>query len=182
MASQRQIDSARRNGALSRGPVTSAGREKSSRNSTTHGLSSRKIFVLANESTEVFDDLVAAFNRQYEPIGEVEQELCLHIAHAHWRIRRLSIVETGLFDKQMIRQQQELRETWEMSDEPLRIASAFESLAMENGALGLLTRYEGRLHRTLKTLVDRLEAMQRERKKKCQNEPDSSQMPDEYNQ
>jgi hypothetical protein len=169
MASQRQIDSARRNGAMSRGPSTAAGREKSSRNSTTHGLTSKKIFVLANESSDVFDGLVEAFVRQYQPGNDVEHELCLNIAHTHWRLRRLTIVETGLFDKQMSVPEH----AGENADEGIRLASAFEALAKNNGALGLLTRYEGRLYRTLQTLIDRLERMQRERKKKCQNEPDS---------
>jgi hypothetical protein len=173
MASQRQLESARRNGALSRGPVTPEGREKSSRNSLVHGLSAKKIFVLQNESSEDFQDLIAAFIRQYEPATEVEEELCLAIAHAHGRIRRLNIVETGLFDKQMDRQDQELREAYATFDEGVRLASAFESLAKQNGALGLLTRYEGRVYRTLQTLVGRLETIQRERRKKCQNEPDS---------
>jgi hypothetical protein len=172
MASQRQIESARRNGALSRGPVTAEGRERSSRNSVVHGLSYQKIFVLQN--VEVFEELVAAFVSQYEPATDVESELCLQIAHAHWRIRRLNIVETGMFDKQMDRQDKELRDTHPTFDEGIRLASAFESLAKENGALGLLTRYEGRLYRTLHTLVERLENLQRERKKKRQNEPDFS--------
>ncbi len=167
MATQRQIDSARRNGALSKGPVTVAGKEKSARNSFTHGLTSKKIFVLENESAQAFDHVVAGFISHYRPATDVEQELCLNVAHAHWRIRRLAIVETGMFDRQVGKQNED--------DEAIRLAAAFEAMAQKNGALGLLTRYEGRLYRSFKTLVERLETTQRNRRaeeKICQNEPD----------
>jgi hypothetical protein len=173
MATQRQIDANRRNGARSKGPVTPEGKANSSRNSTTHGLSSRKIFVLANESPDIFDGLVAAFVRHYQPANEYEHELCLNIAHAHWRIRRLAIVETGLFDREMARQQKSINQTPGGADECVRLAAAFEGLARESGALGLLTRYEGRLQRTLRSLIERLEAAQ----KKRQNEPNLSGPP-----
>jgi hypothetical protein len=55
------------------------------------------------------------------------------------------------------------------------LVNAFEAMAKQNGALGLLTRYEGRLDRAYKMLVDRLETLQRTRRveeKICQNEPD----------
>jgi hypothetical protein len=103
MASQRQIDSARRNGALSRGPVSPEGRAKSARNSLKHGLSSKKIFVLSNESEESFDSTLEAVNQHYQPSSDLERDLCLEIAHARWRLRRLWIIETGMFDREMDR-------------------------------------------------------------------------------
>jgi hypothetical protein len=166
MATQRQIDANRRNAARSKGPVTPEGKEKSSRNSTTHGLSARKIFVLVNESDEVFGDLVAGFVRHYQPGTELEHELCLNIAHTHWRIHRLAVIETGMFDRELARQEKIERRDTDI-EEHIRLAGAFEGLAKANGALGLLTRYEGRLQRTLQSLINRIEAVQ----KKRQNEP-----------
>jgi hypothetical protein len=75
MASQIQIDSARRNGARSRGPATAEGKSKSAGNSLKHGLSSKKIFVLANESNDAFNDTVEAIKRIYQPSNELEHEL-----------------------------------------------------------------------------------------------------------
>jgi hypothetical protein len=164
MASQRQIDSARRNGSLSRGPATDAGRDKSSRNSLKHGLSSKKLFVLANESEEGFAAALEAINQHFQPASDLERELCVEIAHHRWRLRRLWIIETGLFDKQMDQQDAELRKNYSSFDEGTRLTCAFESLAKENGSLGLLTRYETRLHRAFNRAVDRLAQIQEARR------------------
>src|SRR5213592_3797718 len=50
MATQLKSETARANGAKSQGPKTAQGREKSSRNSTKHGLSSRNPLVLECEN------------------------------------------------------------------------------------------------------------------------------------
>jgi hypothetical protein len=75
-----------------------------------------------------------------------------------------------MFDKEMDRQDANLRQTFSSFDEGTRLACAFEGLAKENGGLGLLTRYESRLQRAFNRAVDRLEKMHN---KSCQNEPDS---------
>jgi hypothetical protein len=169
MATLRQIESARRNGARSRGPVTDRGREISSANSRKHGATAKKIFVLANESADAFNRLVESIVERYSPDGELERELCLNIAYAWWRLRRLSVIETGLFDREITKH----LEAHGGGDEGLRLASAFQSLASGAGALSLLTHYETRLHRTVQRLVDRLEKTQRKRK----NEPDLDGVP-----
>ena len=166
MASQRKIDAARRNGALSRGPVTAQGREKSSRNSLKHGITAKKLFVLANESSAAFDELLEGFNRHYQPANELEHEICLNIAYAYWRLRRLSVVETGLFDDRMAA----ITDESCRNDESIRLARTFDALANEN-SLGLLTKYEARLYRTFYRLVEQLE------KAKRKNEPTDDEDP-----
>jgi hypothetical protein len=163
MASQRQIDSARRNGARSRGPASPEGRAKSARNSLKHGLSSKKIFVLSNESEESFDSTLEAVNQHYQPASDLERDLCLEIAHARWRLRRLWIIETGMFDREMDRQDAVMRDTYRNFDEGLRLAGAFEVLAKPHGGLGLLTHYESRLQRSFNRAVTRLEQIQKEK-------------------
>jgi hypothetical protein len=61
-------------GSLSNGPRTSEGKERSSRNSLKHGLTSESI-VLAHESREEFDDLEASYLDVYRPVGAVEIDL-----------------------------------------------------------------------------------------------------------
>ena len=175
MATLRQIESARRNGALSRGPVTDRGREISSANSRTHGVTAKKIYVLANESSDAFERLVGSVSERYQPEGDLEHEICLSIAYAHWRLRRLGAVETSLFDREMTRH----LDTVGGSDEGLRLAGAFETLASGAGTLSLLSNYETRLHRNVQRLIDRLGKIQNARlekgkKKKRKNEPDFS--------
>jgi hypothetical protein len=50
MPSQLKSDTARANGAKSRGPKSAATREKSSRNSLSHGLTSRHMLLLECEN------------------------------------------------------------------------------------------------------------------------------------
>jgi hypothetical protein len=173
MSSQLQIDSARRNGSLSRGPKTAEGRAKSALNSTKHGLNSKKLFVLANESEEAFSEVLEAIKNQFTPGTVMENDICVEMAHARWRLRRLWIVETAIIDKTMDCQQDELNKTFKSFDEGTRLAAAFESLASPHGALSLVTRYESRLTRNFLKLAASLQEMQRARLKKSQNEPDS---------
>jgi hypothetical protein len=177
MATIKQIESARRNGALSRGPVTPEGRAVSSRNSLKHALTSKKIFVLANESSGVFEDLAETIRTEHQPLTGLENEICIAIAHAHWRLRRLWITECAMYDRQM-----DARAQTPQVDEGARIAEAFEHIAADNHALGLLTRYENRLYRTIDRLEERLRRLRRAREATklagenifCENEPDAS--------
>jgi hypothetical protein len=176
MATIKQIESARRNGALSRGPVSPEGKSASSRNSLKHGLTSKKIFVLSNESSGNFDELVDSIRTEHRPQTPVEDEICVAIAHAQWRLRRLWITECAMYDKQMhSRAQGEPK----FVDESARLADAFEHIACENSALALLTRYENRLYRTIDRLEERLARLRRAREAAaasknvfCENEPD----------
>jgi hypothetical protein len=132
MATIKHIESARRNGALSRGPITPEGRAISSRNSLKHGLNSKKIFVLSNESASVFDELVANVNAEHNPQTALEIEICTAIAHAHWRLKRLWVTECAMYDKQMEAQSNAEPKP---ADESARLADAFEHIAAENSAL-----------------------------------------------
>jgi hypothetical protein len=171
MSSQAKIDAARRNGALSKGPVTPEGRRKSSLNSTKHGLNSKKLFVLSNESEEAFAGALSAILGQFKPETQLERDICVELAHARWRLRRLWVVETAMIDKEMDRQHDETPKAAQTFDEGTRLASAFESLASSHGALGMLTRYESRLTRNFLRLTGRLQELQRTRQKNEQTNP-----------
>ena len=58
MPSQLKSDTARANGAKSKGPKTAETREKSSRNSLKHGITSRHNMLLACEDPVLFQQLV----------------------------------------------------------------------------------------------------------------------------
>jgi len=67
MATQKQIDAAHANGALSRGPKTPEGKARSARNATRHGLLS-KIVLLDNEGREGFQELFENYTRRFGPL------------------------------------------------------------------------------------------------------------------
>ena len=157
MASEKQIDASRRNGAKSRGPVTPEGKQRSAANALRHGLRAEKLLVLRNESGENWESLLAACIRCFTPQDAFEAELVAEIAAARWRMRRAWAVETSLFDSQMEKQDASLRETrGEALDESTRLAAAFTALADETKSLNLVTRYETRLRRSFESALDRL--------------------------
>ena len=74
MSSLQRIEASRANGAKSRGPVTEEGKQASSQNSRTHGLLSKKV-VLAGESQEEFEALLASFLEEHQPETATERDL-----------------------------------------------------------------------------------------------------------
>src|SRR6266849_4366931 len=100
MSSELKSQTARANGAKSRGPVTPEGRAASSRNSLSHGFAAKSV-VLPTESQEDFQSLLDSYVDQFDPQGGVEMDLVQTMAAARWRLRRICSIETALLDKEM---------------------------------------------------------------------------------
>ena len=102
-----------------------------------HGLLA-KCIVIGNESAERFDALFTSFLERFGPLDDVEAGLVEEMAAAFWRTRRAWAIESRLLDNSL--------ENQPAGDELRRLAAAFsESVARPE--LGLLHRYETRLHR-----------------------------------
>jgi hypothetical protein len=172
---------ARANGAKSRGPKTAEGKQISSRNATTHGLTARTV-VLHNESEAQFETDLRAYLDHFRPQTKPETDLVHQLAAAQWRLARYIAIEAALFENKMTDQSEWLDDKYEVLPEPNRLAIAFESLA-SNGSLALLNRYQARLHREyqrlLKTLTD-LQAARRAAEMPPQNFPNEpKRVPDQ---
>jgi uncharacterized protein len=137
MSSKRRIESSRANGAKSHGPVTDAGRLKSSRNNLRHGLLAG-IVVLENEKPEAFTDLVDAFTREIGPQTEAQRALVETMAVARWRQMRLWAVERATLQSELEKHDPESR------DAAPSLSLAFRALADQSRTLDLLNRYESR--------------------------------------
>ena len=87
-----RAESARLNGARSRGPATEAGKAVSSQNRVRHGLLARTI-VLKGESYRRFSTLLNRLRREFQPEGPVETALVDTIAACCWRRMRLWSLE-----------------------------------------------------------------------------------------
>src|ERR1700738_2676551 len=107
MATQAQIDAARRNGAKSNGPKTPEGKSISSMNAVRHGMTAKGI-LLTNEDPDAFNKHAAAYYEKFQPIDDVERDLVDEMVIAKWRQRRDWSNEAALFDLEMDRQTQEV--------------------------------------------------------------------------
>src|SRR5207248_534419 len=96
MSSFRQIEANRRNARLSTGPVTEEGKIKSRRNALRHGLTAETV-IDALENAEDYAAFEMAVTADYDAQSAVERELVLRLASLLWRLRRATLIESGLF-------------------------------------------------------------------------------------
>jgi hypothetical protein len=159
MSSDLKTQTARANGAKSRGPVTPEGLERSSRNSLSHGLSAQRI-VLPDESTEEFQILLDAHIHQFHPANPMEMELVHVMVVARWRLRRILALETSLLANELVRRAEDIDDEFiEMTGDD-RLAWVFQRLADNGQSLALLARYEGTLNRTFDRAFKQLNILQ----------------------
>jgi len=74
MPTERQSESARINGAKSRGPKSAEGKKKSSRNSLQHGCTASHTIILACEDPKDFERMVEKYDTMYKPVTLEEQD------------------------------------------------------------------------------------------------------------
>lgn len=171
MATLDQIEAARRNGSLSRGPVSPDGKARSARNATRHGMHSNTV-ILRNESAELYNGIAEQYLAECEPRTVRERDLVMQIVNAHWRLARMNAMETAALDLEMDRQRPEIDLDIAGIDEPTRAAMAFTQLVDNSHALAMYGRSETRLRRTIDRAEAQLNLLQiRRLRKKHQNEP-----------
>lgn len=95
IARSRRAVVSRRNGRLSRGPVTDAGRSAASANSLLHGLYSGRL-ILPTENPAEFAGLEAEF------AAEVSPGIAHTLAAATWRLRRIDRLDATLTDSAIL--------------------------------------------------------------------------------
>jgi hypothetical protein len=145
MASEKQKAASRANGARSRGPVTSAGKLRSSRNNVERGLLARTV-VLDGESLPRFHALMTSLQEELKPETAIENLLIHKMAVSHWRLMRVWGMERSCASAGV-------RESGpaESPDAPARDALAFG----KSGAH--LNEYEMRFDRQFTRALDRFE-------------------------
>jgi hypothetical protein len=156
MASQAQIDSARRNGALSRGPKTPEGRRRSSMNALRHGFTASRNLVLADEDAAGYARIVAGYLLEFQPCTAAQQQLVEELASCQWRMRRAVAIDTAAHNLELDRQAAEFGEGYQEIDPAVRLYSAARPLLAE---MEKVHRYEHafsnrylRIYRQLLTL------------------------------
>lgn len=134
-------DIARRNGALSQGPITAEGKARSALNATRHGLCARTLVLRDAEEETELAVLRAAMLARHQPLDALEAHWVEELLFVAWRQRRL----------------------WALEDAVL--ARAADALPAPNlPSLATLIRYRGRLDRDARRAGDELAALRRGRK------------------
>ncbi len=93
-----QLAANRTNAQFSTGPNTEAGKAASSRNSRSHGLSGKNFVVLAWETQEDYDQLLADLHAEYKPSSPTERLLVDSLAQHRWLSDRATTLQELCFD------------------------------------------------------------------------------------
>ncbi len=154
MPTLNKAESARINGAKSRGPITEEGKKRSSLNAVRHGALA-KTMCLTCEDNELYKQLLSDFIERLQPSDNVELRIVEQLANTAHRLERLQSAETALFDYEMDVMTPQLTNHKNL-DHPTRFAIAFKSLADKSKALNLYLRYEAALTRQYDRLLKQL--------------------------
>jgi hypothetical protein len=131
-----RAESARINGAKSRGPVTPAGKARSSQNARKKPLPAPElphgdhIVVLSNEDIQLYDQLVEQHFQRFQPVDPVERRIVEDIAAIEWRLEREQAIQTRLIEGQMLQER-----THDPIPELNRVATAELSLLSKSSFL-----------------------------------------------
>jgi hypothetical protein len=86
----------------STGPRTAAGKQRSSQNALTHGLTAASP-VLAIEDPAAYQLHIQQFRDEYKPATPTETHLTQELADTAWRINRIPLLEAALLDAELRR-------------------------------------------------------------------------------
>src|ERR1700704_1468672 len=161
MVSDLKSETARANGAKSRGPATAEGKEKSSRNAIKHGLTAGNGNILLDcEDPGQFDEVLNKLLGIHEPATPAENDLVEEMVAARWRTRRMWTIETGLLNAEILTQAAKT----DTPDPNIHLTMAFRSLTDDSRSLVLANRYEARLQRLYDRAYKTLRELQQARK------------------
>jgi hypothetical protein len=175
MISEKQLEANRNNAQLSHGPVTDAGRKRSSMNALRHGLTGQ-VTTMTDDDRTAHEKFSKALIQDLAPKGAMETQLAQRIATDSWRLNRMSAVEDNLFALGLHEHGGKLNLEHEQIDAALTTAAVFAGTARpypRNGLaqtstlgqqLQLLTLYEQRINRSLQKNLAMLQQLQATRK------------------
>ena len=146
-----QSEASRHNGARSAGPVTEAGKARSSLNSVRHGLSGRTFFLLPDEDPAEFQAHEATWLAAWRPRDFAERDAALIAVRALWREMRADRLEADVLG--------ELFAAGAIEDEAERRAAKAASMR----ALGTVLRYRARIECQFAAAIHDLGELQQRR-------------------
>ena len=162
MPTETKAATSRRNGALSRGPRTPAGKARSSTNALRHGLTAEALVVLPGEDVAAFHSLGDRMRSTLAPEGELEERLVERVVGLVWRLRRLGVIEAGVIERHLLKRAEPrmLAPEWERKVAASATATLGDAFGYAADSLGTLARYEAGLDRALYAALHELQRIQ----------------------
>jgi hypothetical protein len=140
----------RANSAHSTGPRTESGKQRSSLNALSHGLTARSA-VLPTEDPETYQRHIQQFLDEYAPATPTETQLVHEIANTSWRLNRIPFLEAELLSR--------------ATNPPTEQAAIDFDIVDAHRALATLGLHGARLSRQFQKAVEQLRDMQEERRR-----------------
>src|SRR2546426_3611839 len=160
MSNLTKAESARINGAKSRGPKTPQGRAAIAMNAFSHGFTA-KTLILQNENSDQFVKMLDDYYSYLQPTNQIEVDLIADMVAARWRLRRIWRYETAMLDIEMDSQSPDFEKRFEKYDEDMRGGAAFSALADKSKGLSTALRYDIHLSRTYRRSLHELHRLRR---------------------
>jgi len=170
-------ESARLNGAKSKGPVTPEGKAISSRNALKHGLSQQiaNHVTIRGEKDADFDAFRDSYFQRFQPADQAESDLVDTLAMAQWRIRRARCLEAYTFADAFDCYQEALAQAFTSTPSNNQaLAYVFERLNLDANTHAPVMRYEAQISRLYDRALKQLLLLQKNRPASPENDaPDN---------
>ena len=95
MSSELRIQANQSNAQSSTGPRTEEGKARSAQNARKHGLTAQQLLITP-EDREEFELLLARYENEIHPQGQLQQTLFDELVNAAWNLRRVRILQAGI--------------------------------------------------------------------------------------
>ncbi|MBI5280169.1 MAG: hypothetical protein HY858_00700 [Candidatus Solibacter usitatus] len=128
------------NGAKSKGPITAAGKARSSMNALKHSLYSASPIRLTDDDRDTFVAHHQAFIQQFQPATPVEAQIVANIADAFWCLSRYAEVPAQLESLEIERARRSFELQVPGAPAALHHANAFKTLADRSRAIPTAAR------------------------------------------
>ena len=158
--SEAKLAANRRNGALSHGPVTEAGKRRSSLNGYRNGLNGQ-IVCSTPEELAAFTSFCSEIQNELAPIGAIERFYAKSVAENMYRLEKARSLEMGMFANGHREHVDEMQSGHPEADTALAASRTFLEQA---NAFKLLSGYESKIMRALEKHQAQLKTLQTERK------------------
>ncbi len=174
MTTNRQILANRQNSRKSTGPRSVDGRDRSRMNALRHGILSKQLLIPGEIEVELHDLWLRLYD-EFQPLGALEDELLDQIVSGFWRLRRLRMVETGLFSSWLeedgITGKSKNNSEIDTSQYLHALGLSFIRDANSSNAFSKLSRYETSMLRALHRDLHELQRLQAARQGEAVQSP-----------